>query len=74
MTPRDDTETADQKIAHLKLVHSRSEREIWFVIDKIANYCQNHELILTQLRRRQWAVLTMTASSLTLGILSLLAK
>jgi hypothetical protein len=74
MSPRDDAETTEQKIAHLKLVHSRTERELWFVIDRISNYCQNHELLLTQLRRRQWAVLAMTASSLVLGILNLVAK
>jgi hypothetical protein len=68
------TRDLEEKVAHLKLVQSRSERELWFVIDKIANYCQNHELVLTQLRRRQWAVLAMTATSVGLGILNLLGK
>lgn len=68
------TRELEEKVAHLKLVQARSESDLWRTIDKIADYCQKHQLILTQLRRRQWAVLAMTAGSMGLGILNLLVK
>ena len=74
MTPRDEPESTDLKIARLKLVQHRAEKDLWGAIDRISDYCQRHELLLTKLRRGQWAVLAMTASSLVLGILNLLGK
>jgi hypothetical protein len=65
-------EELQAKVSRLCLLQHRTESDLWRAIDKIADYCQAHELILTKLRKRQWAILVMTGASVLLGLANLL--
>jgi hypothetical protein len=64
-------ETPEAKLHRLCVLQNQMESDLWTAIDKLSDFGQKHELMLTKLLRRQWVVFAFLGTILLLTTINL---